>query len=448
VTQTPMLDVTLSEPAGTVFEGANLYYREKDAELQEWLPLASTAVPRVRVPAAPSTGKYEIGVAPLRQGVEAAEDAWVVVPWEPAQQIADFDDPPAVGNSRAGQDGNQVLIQWDPVVVEHLDHYEVRYAGAAGTWNTSPLVARVKAPLTSLVTGVWWSGTQTYLIRAVTAHGKKSATDGTATLDVESESYEPIQGTVDEDGGGFTGTKTNTEVSGGALQIVELPATAGGWTNASSTYMQASYLRHMGSGTYVTAAVDAGVVVRERVEIQLVSAPEGGTITSEMADWPVREDGLDPGEAGIGDRITDDAYDLDGPGLVIEIDTAQDGVPTWDGWRRWVPGAVYKYQQVRLRFTLSSITPRNFEIATLKWRRRRLNRKDEQVATVVGTGGTTVTWTTPFTAAPKVVATVIANTDLHATIDTITATTCKVYVFNSLGVEQGSATVHVQALGV
>lgn len=437
------LEIQATPPEGALFSAYNVYFRRLGKP--DWIYLASGTGERISVEGFPTEGRFEIGVAPVVNGIEAEVEGWTITPYTP--DTTDFTAPLEVANFRAGQDRNQILLAWDPSASDQIDHYEIRHAGT--DWDSAIVLDRVRAPLTTYMTGVRWTGTQTFRVKAVTKQGLKSSASTDVSIDVESDSYSPVQATVDEHAGGFASTKTGTEVSGGNLQITAVPAThaaATGVTHANATWLH--YLHHYGSGTYTSAWVDNGAVVRERIEVDLTAAWQVTSWTHAAAGVMKRDPSILPGGRGLGDRITRDGYDADGVNITVEIDTAQDATPTPDGWRRWVPGTVYKFRQYRIRITLASITHRNVRLTSCKHRNRRLNRKDEKSVTVSGTGGTTVTWDTPFTAAPKVAATVITNTDLRVVVDTITTTGCKVYVYNTAGVEQSSATVHVLALGV
>lgn len=439
-------DLRVQIPSEATWESYRVYYRETGKSL--WLPLGVGASERMVLDGLPRDGSYEVAVAPVLNGTEAPEDSWTVVPWVP--DTTDFTAPAAVSNFAAGQDGNQVRLSWDPVSVGWLDHYEIRYLGssASTTWENGVVVARVRAPLTGVTLGAWATGVQAWRIKAVTAQGLKSATATAVSIDVEADSYAPVQATADESGGGFTGTKTNTEVSGGNLQIKAAPASHTAASTLHSAASWTAYLPHYGSGTYVTAWTDVGAIVRERVEVALAAAHASSSWTHAEAHLMCRAPSYVEGDRLLGRRITRDGYDVDGVQVLVEIDTAQDATPTPDGWRVWVPGATYLYRQVRLRLTVSSITHRNVVVSTFTWKRRRLNRKDETSVSVTATGGTDASWTTPFTVAPKVTATVIGTAARFASVSNVSTTGCKVRVFDTDGTELDTGDVHLVALGV
>lgn len=436
-------EISITPPEGSVFDGYAIYWRPAGST-GPWAPRGYSAVERITLDDLPTQGRFEIAVAPIVAGLEAPAERWTVLEWSP-ESTTDFTAPAVPGNFRAGQEGASVVLAWDQSTDPYVSHVEIRMGGAA--WIDGIEVARVPYPGSSCRVGTWWTGSQTYRARTVSHQGLVSS-DVSTMIDVEADSYAPVQATVDEDGGGFASTKTNTEVSSSKLRITKLPATANGWTAVANTYTHPAYLPHKGSGTYVTGWQDRGVVVRERVEVQCAFARESATFTADDWTLPLRGGVLDPGAPSIGDRLTPGGVPTGGSSIGVEIDTAQDGVPTSDGWRPWVPGTVYLFRQYRLRFTLSSIGFHSLEISTLKHRGRRLNRKDEVAVTVSGTGGTSVSFTTPFTAAPKVTATVIGSTSRLAVAYDVTASGCNVRIYDDTGAEQSSGTVHVHALGV
>lgn len=435
-------EISITPPEGSVIDAYAVYWRPAGST-GPWAPRGYSAVERITLDDLPTQGRYEFAVAPIVAGLEASSERWTIVDWSP-ESTEDFTAPAVPGNFRAGQEGASVVLAWDQAQDPYISHVEIRMGGAA--WIDGIEVARVPYPGTSVRVGTWWTGSQTYRARTVSHQGLVS-TDVSATLDVEADSYAPVQATVDEDGGGFASTKSGTEVSSSKLRITKLPTTEAGFTSAESGYTTGEYLPHVGTGTYVTAWQDRGAVVRERVEVQCAFARESGTIIESMCTVPERL-AADPGALSIGDRLLETGVPTAGSSIGVEIDTAQDGVPTSDGWRVWVPGTVYLFRQYRLRFTLSSIGFHSLEISTLKHRGRRLNRKDEVAVTVSGTGGTAVSFTTPFTAAPKVTATVIGTTARSAVVSSVTASGCDVRIFDDTGAEQSSGTVHVHALGV
>lgn len=432
-------------PAGAVYDEFMIYIREKGA--RDWDKIGSTRATSFRFDSLPRTGTYQIGIAPLRFNVEAAEKSWAILDFSPGATVSS-DVPDNVSNLTVGTSGNDVKISWDEVDHPDISCYEVRFGTA---WDTS--VHEVKASGTSALLGVRRTGVNTWLVKAKTSKGKLSATAASATYTVPSNDYEPTQGIVTE-AGTWGGTLSGTETSGSDLQLASVPATASDWTDFADTYTRPVMLPHSGTGTYITATVDVGSVVDERIEVALT--PAMVSATTHAAEWTglvsPTVDGSgnadQPGTLHTFDRVFADGDLVDGIDVKVEIDTAQDATPTWDGWRRWIPGATYKYRQVRLRLTLNSVWFNRVKITTFTWRRRRINRKDETTVTIAGTGGTAVVFTTGFTAAPKVSAQVIGTTAVFATVDTVTASGCNVRAYAYDGAEQSSATVHILALGV
>lgn len=443
MSQTIELDIT--PPEGALYSEYRVYWRDRAGG--EWSSKGSTSSRTIRIADLPSSGEYEFAVVPVTNGIEAGEELWSIVEWAP-ERVAPDVTPDAVTNFSAQQSGNDVILAWDEPAQE-VGWYEVRIGPTS--WDLSLYETDVVAPATRCYLGIRTTGSQTYRIAAYSPGGVRGAT-ASATINGEANDYEQTTGTVTE-APTFGGTKTGTEVSSSKLQLTADTALASGWTAIANTYTWPPLLGHRGTGTYVTATVDAGAVVRERIDMNLVVSPTTPTVYADQHRYIVRPTLTAAGEAtGTGDRFTSDlnfpsGAPVDGIDVDIEIDTAQDGVPTWDGYRRWCPGAVYTFRQVRLRVTLTASWWRNLQISTMTWKRRRQNRKDEALVTVSGTGGTDVTWTTTFSAAPKVTATVESATAYHATVSDVTASGCKVRIFDAAGAEQASGTVHVHAMG-
>lgn len=390
----------------------------------------------------------EIAAAFVVAGREQPEELWARTAISTAS-TSELTTIESVPDFVVSQDGPDIVARWTASDHPYIDHYEL----STGADIAQRVVwARVPWPGTEYRMGWWGTGSTKFFLVAVSAQGQRS-TQLEFTLTIVAEPMVVEQASVDEHGGGFTGTKANVEVSSGDLRIAAVPA-ANAITTAANLLTWPLWGAFVGSGTYVTAWQDVGAVVREKIQIDATF--DDDTVVPAASDpmppiEPRWENGtaLRPGHPSLL-RHVDGAFALlTDYGVKIEIDTAQDGTPTPDGFRLWVPGSWYTYQQVRLRVTLSMpwcyATPK---ITSFTWRRLRRNLKDEGEASIVGTGGTTVVFAQPFSVAPQVVASVVGANGWVAQANNITATGCDVRAYNPAGTEQGTATVHWHALGV
>lgn len=444
--------MTATPPVDAFYDDFDFYVREQGA--REWELRVTSRAPTAQIEF-PDYGTYEIAIAGRTNGTLAAPDQWTELVFV-AGSKQDFAAPDTPTNFRAAQDGSVVRASWDALEDDAVEAYEIR---SGSFWETGRVEAHVAAGASQTSFAPWCTGPLNLFLKAITKQGLESEDAATlpVPLTVTADQYGPVQGTHDEQSGGFSGTKADTTTSGGDLVQSALPATGAAMTGLGSSYSYPFFGRYVSGGTYVTAWQDAGVACEERVEVSLASAVDAVMPLGSQLARPVRRRvdengvGLRPGERSLFSRLSGAGTLRDGFEVQVEIDTAQDAVPTSDGWRRWVPGAVYTYRQVRLRFTL--VCPWTFarlRLPSLTWYRRRQNRKDEGTVNLGGTGGTTITFTAGrFTVAPYVNGNVISATDaLYVTVSNITTTAAKVRAWDATGTEVGAGTVHWHALGI
>lgn len=441
-------------------ESFNVYARELGGG--PWKLYGTTAGTSFDITVPNLNEPFECAVAGVVNGIEEFQEDWSIIPFTPAS-LADIPIPPDVSSLVVAQIDNtfDVRLRWSEVEDPHLDGYEIREGDA---WETGLVRKYVRAGTHETTFGATAAVATTYQIKAKSRQGQWSDAAATAAITVQAMSLFVPETETDEASGGFGGTKTDTEVQSAGLQIEWAPQFANGWTALANTYTWPPFYPHLGSGTYVTAAIEAqddasnGIVVDETPMIVLGGSKQNRTSMT-AADWqfipaPAESGGVatDPDAERITDRINGDEEVLDGLGLTIEIDTTEDdpnSSPTWDGFREWIPGARYRYRAVRFRFTLTSVWWWVWRISTMKIRRYRKNLKDEGEVTVSTTGGTAVTFVEPFTKVPVVVPVVEETTlGVHARVANVTRTGCDVRVFNTSGTELSSGTVRWQAQGV
>jgi len=450
-------DFSWTPPEDALFASFNVYVDADASGL--WTRRASTTANAIRLEGLPDERTaFRVAVAPVVGGAEASEEGWSIFAFTPSS-VTTIDAPADVANFSVSQDGGVIRATWDAVTDQHLAGYEVR---EGGTWGSALAVAKFGAESLGGSWGWRTSGATTYLIRAFTEQGQVSGSDASSVITIQAEQTYATRSTTDESGGGFAATKSNVEVSGGALIPTQLPAAYSSWSSTYTTYTHPWWWPNIPDGTYTTGWVDAGAVVNDRVEVAITATLGAaatsytewlGQVTPEYDDTENTEIARTLGAATPYDAILYDETLVDGVPLVVDIDTAPDGVPTSEGFRRWVPGTVYRARQIRLRFTFNHAWPfRYAKVTGLTWRTRRENKKDEGTKVVSGTGGTTVTFASDgtgaaqFTVAPVVTSTVEGTAGKWAVVDGATTTEFTVRVFDTSGETTG--TVHWHALGV
>lgn len=438
---------TVTVPDGVLATEANIYRR---GDLEEpWTFVRKIDVAESFEVELTEEGPQEFAAAFIVNGKEQPEDLW---PMNQIQTttVVGLDAIGSPENFTVRQEGPDLLCCWDAGTDPLPDSYEI----SMGSTITKRIVlCTVSGKATSCRFAWWGTGTITVHIVAISEAGVRS-TETSVTVTIADEELMPEQGSVDEHTAGFTSTKSAVEVDlSGDLIVEKIPA-GNAITDAGNTITWPMWGSHKDTGNYTTAWVDVGSVVTEKVEVAASfdvdrQEPVGTDLLPPLAPRWDNGNALRPGAPSLWRHVDGQLNLLTALDVKIEIDTAQDGVPTSDGWRVWVPGARYVYRQVRLRITLSSewtwICPK---ITAFTWRRCRRNLKDEGSTTISSTGGTAVTFDQPFTVAPKLTVMVVGANGWVGQANNISTTGCDVRAYNAAGTEQSTATVHWHALGV
>lgn len=438
---------TVSPPEGVLATKANIYKR---GDIDEpWTYVREIDVAEGFSIDLTEEGPQEFAAAFIVNGKEQPEDLWPmnVIQTTTTTALEDIGTP---ANFAIRQEGPDLLCRWDAVDHPFLDSYEI---SMGSTINKRIVLHKAPKDATDCRFAWWGTGAINVYIVAITSQGQRSPPQ-TGGVTITNEAMMPAQGSVDEHTSGFTSTKSGVEVDGSGDLILETLPAGNAISTAGNALDWPMWGTHKDEGTYTTAWVDVGSVVTEKVEVAASfdvdkDTPNGTDLLPPLAPRWSGGNALRPGAPSLW-RHVNGSFDLvTDLGVKIEIDTAQDGVPTSDGWRVWVPGTRYMYRQVRLRITLSCewtfISPK---ITAFTWRRCRQNHKDEGEVSISSTGGTSVTFAAPFTVAPKITAMVVGANGWVAQADNISTTGCDLRAYNAGGSEQATATVHWHALGV
>lgn len=448
--------VSWRPPDGLMADEYRVYQRAAGQD-DGWVLEGSTVATQweARVPASWQAREY--AVAAVVGGVEMPLDDWSTATIQPSATAA-LDVPDDVSDFTVVQVDGHIEARWTPIDDPRLSYYEIRKGSTAGAARH---VAKVRAPADFARFGWEGTGSTTYLIAAFHESGRRSANWASATLTVEEDGNYVVQGSHDESGGGFAGTKSGTEVNGGNLEPELFTSVYTNYTDVYTDYTHPGWMPLVPDGTYVTDAQDAGAVVEEKVEVTLAISLVD--IETDYTDWtidlhplPTDSDSPEIDDPGPLAEYMGDGTLTNGIPVVVEIDTTPDdpaSSPTWDGWRTWVPGSIYRYRGVRLRLRWDIKIPWLYpRVTSFSWRRLRLNRKDEGVVTVSGTGGTTITFRSGFfTEAPTVSLTAVAaGGAVIATIvsGSVDANDCQCQIFDDANNELSSGDVHWSAFGV
>lgn len=446
------LEIAWTPPQGATIDEYRLRKRRPpDGDLVE---IGSTRATSMRHEMS-AEGEVEFLIAPVVGGREVDPDKWTSVRTNlEAAATHDVGYPDDVTNFVVAQQENRLLAQWDPSTEPQADRYEIRMGS---TWALGIEVASVPVGQTSTSFGVWHSGSTTFWIKVVTRQGLYSVTGASCVVVIRSDDYSTSMSSTDEGGGGFAATKSGTEVSGGHLRPTQFSSIGSAFTVPASTTPW--WYTCERSGTYVTGWTDAGAVVDQRIEVNPTATTVDTAPNFDTIQAPIRPDvQVDDDEdiRATGARVPGDEVNIGGTlvrgiRLKIEIDTAQDGVPTPDGYRIWVPGATYQFRQYRLRFTFDVLWPFVYpKLTGLTHSAWRLNKKAEGSVTIASTGGTDITFPSGrFTASPNVTGNLIhASNPYYVTFSNLSSSGAKVRIWDAAGTEQSAGTVHWHALGV
>lgn len=231
----------------------------------------------------------------------------------------------------------------------------------------------------------------TYMIKFVDAVGTASDGFASAVTTVPSMIGLNIVETLDEAGGGFTGTKTNMYVDGAALKL------AGGTNvddipdiDALPDFDAAGGVALSGEYNF-SSGIDLGAVYTSRVTASLdfTVSQVGDTIddrTDSMDSW-----------------ADFDAYEITGMEAEIQVRTTDDdpsGTPTWSAWQRLVVGDYYcRAYEFKLVVT-SDDASHQINVTVLGIQVDMPDKVQQGQGLTAAAGGTDVTYATPFKAVP------------------------------------------------
>lgn len=223
------------------------------------------------------------------------------------------------------------ILSWNAVTNKNLSHYEIRFANVltGADWNSSLVVVEsVPAGSTSVSVA---SRTGTFLIKAVTLptatypQGVYSQNAMSVIVDVDFlQTFNFVENLVEDPG--FTGTKTNTVVNAGNLELTD----TGGVFDASGTYE-------------FHDIIDLGDVYTCRATPTIVAS--GNSTTNLVDDWVNVDEILNV------DGATDGQWAID-----FEVSTTPDdpgGSPVWSAWSILDAGDITA-RAFRFRVTLYS----------------------------------------------------------------------------------------------
>jgi hypothetical protein len=377
-----------------------------------------------------------------------------------------FCQPPNVSSFRAVLTSGLVVLSWAPVATPTptiasnkdyaalgaVDGYEIRQGTS---WSTGRV-------LTKLASGSMFvlpppaQSTATYMIRAVSRAGIKSAAAASVSL-TEADVYVNSQFNRDESAGGFAGTRTNlTAVGSGSV----------GMSASSSTY---------------EAAVFSGLTLRRhRVHVDVDALPHDTVETVAEQTWAIGDvqgdrrlvsgwgvNPWDPKPYVLGsDTELDQSLDgwvgryqngyaggrdiEDVASWHLEYSLSTDGGGSYGSWTRFESPVSLVFNAIKIRIEMTGdATPATFApqqrilLTEMKIRGIREIEVDEGSASTAS-GGTAVTYNFPFSAMPRVTANVRAGAaGDNVQLSAVNSTGFTARIFDSAGVgKAGSVMWH------
>lgn len=406
-----------------------------------WEEIGRTSSTELTVRGLLQDRSYRFAAAPVDDaGRVAQESAWQFVTVQPLADAGRPATPATPLGLAVAQQGDKLAFQWDAATDGVTTCWELR---TGDSWEDARLVA-ANLTSTTLVWSWWSTGAQTFLLKGADRFGRVCRVAASIAITVAALDTHVARSTTDEAAGGFTGTKTNVEVVGGDLQLKKLPPFGALTVPFGSLTAVGPFARYWRTGTYVSTTVNAGALVPQRLELEVGhTQPVDAGLPFGAMRRPVlrkrlRRDGTPAplNLRGFGHRTSWRGTPIDPVGLKVEIDTSTTNAGAWDGFRPYVPGT-YVCWRFRFRFTLTGDGLRYVKVPSLVLRSRAFNFKDEGSKVLPGGGPAAVNFAAPFTAAPKVNATLsVANAALGVKIEVtnVTSTTCQVEAFDGAGV--------------
>jgi hypothetical protein len=281
--------------------------------------------------------------------------------------------PSDVTNLQINVAGGFALLTWDATPDLDLSHYIIRHAqeSSGAVWTGAAThIYKVSRPGTSITVPAMVG---TYFIKAVDKLGNYSQNATYVIVPVGYINEQNIVQTITESPS-FSGTKTNTVVSGSTLEL-DVGQTSG------------TYEFALTSG----ASLDLGGIYTSRCfyELNYVRVERGSLFDS--------AGGLFDSRSGL----FDGAGDYDDSNVYMEIATTNDnpsGTPTWSSWKPFL-AADYTARAFKFRATLTAestnITPQLTNLAVVVDMPDRIQSGQDIVS---GTATYSVVFASPFKA--------------------------------------------------
>jgi len=427
-------------PEGVSAYGIAVYYRHRNFPTN-WTRLGTyDPGEEIKIPDLFVNTPYEVAAALVDEaGNVNPEKDWVIERITPVGSTLDA--LPAPTNFGAVQRDDEIALSWDDVSANcpNFDHYEIR---EGSSWADGLKVATGNTQGFQLVP--WKTdGATTYRIATIDAYGKRSA-EATAALTIISLLNFVDGNEQDEDTGGFTATKTDTEVSSGKLQYARWGTPANTITiNAEDwTFLPAG----PAYGTYECAEVDLGSTRRVRLELDMDVDSDGDWADRNAEDWivPAVTDGYDRNDDSSIDR-TDPAEAMEwGERIAAGDESAPDvrvfikhgaTTPISGSYHPFVPGWYFcRYYRI-IVYVYSWDRWRRARVSKLRVQERKKNLKDEGTEAVVSTPGPTViTFAAPFIDTPSLTA-ITDQAGYTVSVVSISSSSASVRVYDDTATE-------------
>lgn len=354
--------------------------------------------------------------------------------------------PPTPANFVGGQTDSYVVLKWDSVrqKVRDFSHYELR---TGVSWATGTLIGKVYEAET--LTWAWGvAGSTVFHLKAIDKYGKRSSSVS-ATVVVKDLQNFVADTEQDEDGGGFSGTKTDCEVDGANLVNTRWGVPADTATETANT---ATWLPWGPAfAEYTTNQLDMGSARNVRIAMDLTATRTDDMAARNAIEFnvpaqlpPALDDGshLDRTDESsyleVGNMIAgadEEPVRLD---LFIKMD-AGSFVP-------YIPGFYFgQLVTFKVRMWMAWRWGR-IVISKMRFRPWKRNLKDEGTFAVGGVGPHDVNFAAPFIDAPYVTAMHSVDTN-WVKVSNITAVDFDAVVYDDDGEEVTTGSIFWTALG-
>jgi hypothetical protein len=308
--------------------------------------------------------------------------------------------PPRVQNFQVTQNGNSVVFSWEDIAADSaVKGYDIAYGDVGSPWSSKSMLTEAHRG-TEMTNADVPPGTWEFSIRAKDI-ADQLGPESLITFKVSNPNSLVLNAAQAP---GWAGSVSGFVVHPSGVLVPDSQYTAGHY--GDFTPFDTFVPDPVSSASFTSNVFDIGSDSNLRVYDTASSA-------------------LGPGQTG------------GGASLQFSIDNWLDGDSDPNAFTSWASGYV-EFRYLKGRITYSGITAGNVSMVTGFTILADVAPTVQQSGTLsVAAGGTTLTFPNPYHTPPYVTATPIGGSARYASVELITATTCKIHVWDQSGADVG-----------